>query len=71
MSPVGGDTPIVPVLGNDTNELEIVQFGAALSPYMLSDAEKLAIRLDPGGAGAIRQTLWELRPRLARYNRRE
>jgi hypothetical protein len=69
MSPVGGDTPIVPVLGNDTNELEIVQFGATLPPGQLSDAEKLAFRLDPAGTAAIRESISELRPRMARYNR--
>jgi hypothetical protein len=69
LAPVGANGAHIPALGTDPNELEIVQFGATLTPGQLFDAERLAIHLDGRDAAAIRESMAQLQPRITRYNR--
>jgi hypothetical protein len=57
MAPFGGDTAIIRVLTNDPNELEIVQFGATLTPGQLSEAERIAFHLGHENATAIQEAI--------------
>jgi hypothetical protein len=66
MTPVGGSGAVMPALGDDPNELEIVQFGAKLTPTQLSRAEELAFRLAPGHSADIAATIKELQLPRAR-----
>ncbi len=76
MSPVGGSAA-VPVIGSDNGELEIVQFGAQLTPDQIVQAEGLAINLarkkgrfataETAGPSEVTKSAKELRPRIAGY----
>lgn len=76
MTPVGGLTA-VPVVGSDFGELEIVQFGAKLTPDQIGQAEGLAINLarktgsfataETAGPSEVTKSAKELRPRVAGY----
>lgn len=76
MSPVGG-LAAVPVVGSDNGELEIVQFGAQLTPDQIGLAEELAINLarkkgrfataETAGPSEVTKSAKELRPRVAGY----
>jgi hypothetical protein len=77
LTPFGGDGARTPVLGDDPDEFEIVQYGARLSDEQIARAEGQASRLVNPRAiaanGAIGPTgvadaIKELRPRRAGYS---
>ncbi len=77
MSPVGKKAA-VPVVGDDENELEIVQFGAQLTAEQIDRGEKLALVLakargafataETAGPSEIAKTAKDLRRQIAVYN---
>jgi hypothetical protein len=68
---------IVPYVGDDEDELEVVQFGAQLTADQINQAEALAIKLankkgrfataETAGPSEVAKSAKELRPRLAGY----
>jgi hypothetical protein len=76
LEPVGGKV-MIPVIGDDNGELEIVQFGAQLTADQLDQAEGLALKLaakrgkfanaDTAGPSRVSKTAKELRPRVTGY----
>ncbi len=72
-----GKTALIPVLGDDEHELEIVQFGAQLTTDQLDSAETLAKKLaqkrgklanpETAGPAEVANSVKELRPRVAGY----
>jgi hypothetical protein len=76
VTPFGGDGATAPVLGDDPNEFEIVQFGSQLSDAQLRESEKRAAGLisprsisSTGAIGptGVADTNKELRPRIEAY----
>ena len=76
MEPVGHAT-LVPSVGDDDSELEIVQFGAQLTTEQINQAERLAMKLagkrgkfataETAGPSEVSRSAEELRPRVAGY----
>src|ERR1700694_2835251 len=76
MEPVGHAT-LVPSVGDDDSELEIVQFGAQLTTEQINQAERLAMKLagkrgkfataETAGPSEGSRSAAELRPRVAGY----
>jgi hypothetical protein len=76
VTPLGSADESAPVLGDDPNEFEIVQFGLRLSDRQLAEAEKLATGLispraisltGAVGPGGVQDAIRELEPRRAAY----
>lgn len=76
VTPFGGSGAGAPLLGDDSEEFEIVQFGAQLTEEQLAEAERLASTLvsrhaiaENGAIGpnGIADAIKELAVRLARY----
>ena len=76
VTPFGGSETGVPLLGDDSEEFEIVQFGARLTNEQLGEAERLASSIvsrhaiaENGAIGptGIADAIHELAARLARY----
>jgi hypothetical protein len=76
VTPFGGSETGAPVLGDDSEEFEIVQFGARLTNEQLVEAEQLALTMvnrhaiaESGAIGptGIADAIHELGARRARY----